>query len=45
MSKLVRVLLALLILALVGGAIFLITWDIPAPTGRIEKPIPNDRFK
>ena len=45
MSKLARIMLALLIFAVVGGAIFLITWDIPPPTGRIEKPIPNDRFK
>lgn len=28
----------------VGGAIFLATWDIPAPVASVEKVIPNDRF-
>lgn len=34
----------LLILILAGGAVFLLTWDIPAPTASVEKVIPNDRF-
>jgi hypothetical protein len=29
---------------IVGGAIFLATWDIPAPVASVEKVIPNDRF-
>ncbi len=29
---------------LVGGAVVLITWDMPAPTTTIEKVIPNERF-
>ena len=29
---------------IVGGAIFLATWDIPAPVATIEKVIPDDRF-
>ena len=40
-----RVLGAVLAVALVGGAVFLATWDMPAPTATVEKVIPNDRFK
>jgi hypothetical protein len=29
---------------IVGGAVFLATWDIPAPITKIEKVIPDDRF-
>ena len=34
----------LVLLAIVGGAAFLLTWDIPAPTAPVEKVISNDRF-
>jgi hypothetical protein len=44
MSKLTRTLLALLAIVIIGGAVFLLTWDIPAPTARVEKTIPNERF-
>lgn len=37
-------LLFLILLVLAGGAAFLVTWDIPAPTAPVEKVIPNDRF-
>jgi hypothetical protein len=30
--------------ALAAGVAFLTSWDIPAPTARIEKTIPNDRL-
>jgi hypothetical protein len=30
--------------ALAAGVAFLASWDIPAPTARIEKTIPNDRL-
>ncbi len=30
--------------ALAAGVLFLARWDIPAPTARIEKTIPNDRL-
>jgi hypothetical protein len=40
-SKLI-VLAALALIA--GGAFFLVTGDLPAPTGTIEKIIPDDRF-
>jgi len=36
----------LAVLALIAGtAIFLATWDIPAPVAQVEKVIPNDRFE
>lgn len=34
----------LIAVALAGGAIFLLTWDIPAPSERVETTIPDDRF-
>jgi hypothetical protein len=37
--------MVLFVLALIAGsAIFLSTWDIPAPVADVEKVIPNDRF-
>ncbi len=45
MSKLARLVLIALVVALVGVGIFLATWDIPAPTAPVEKVIPNDRLR
>ncbi len=28
----------------VGGGVFLATWDIPAPVNKIERTIPDDKF-
>lgn len=36
------IVIALVLLA--GGAIFLASWDIPAPSAEVEKTIPNSRF-
>jgi hypothetical protein len=44
MSRLLAIFLALLVLLVVGGGIFLATWDIPAPKSKVEKVIPNDRL-
>lgn len=41
LSRLVMLTVAVLIL---GGAVFLATWDIPAPVSTVEKVIPDDRF-
>ncbi len=38
------ILVCLLVLAIGGFLVFLGVWDIPAPTARIEKVIPNDRI-
>lgn len=34
----------IVVVALVGGAIFFATWDIPPPSAKVEKVLPNDRF-
>jgi hypothetical protein len=44
MKILSRIILFLIIAVIAGGAIFLVTWDIPAPTSQIEQPIPDSRF-
>jgi hypothetical protein len=36
-----RILLLLILVLLLGGAIFLITWDIPPPTAQVEEVIPE----
>ena len=43
-GKLLKYTIVILIVALAAGAVFLATWDIPAPTHPVEKVIPNDRF-
>ena len=43
MSTVTRTLLAALLVVLLGGVLFLVTWDIPPPTARIERPIPDER--
>lgn len=44
MSKLSRVLLVVGIVVVAGGSAILYKWEPPAPTGRVEKVIANDRF-
>ena len=44
MSTLIRVLLVALLVVLLGGMIFLVTWDIPPPTVTIERPIADERL-
>lgn len=39
-----QIVFILLLLILVGGAVFLLNWDIPAPSAMVEKVIPNERF-
>ena len=39
-----RIILAVVAVVLIGGAVFLATWDIPAPSRQVEKTLPNDRF-
>jgi len=44
MSKFYLFVFLMLLAIVVGGAAFLATWDIPPPTNRVEKVLPNDRF-
>lgn len=41
---LTRVLVILVLAVIVGGGIFLATWDMPPPSAQVEKTIPNERF-
>lgn len=38
-----RIVLVSLAVLLLGGAVFLATWDIPAPSAPVEKVISNDK--
>jgi Flp pilus assembly protein CpaB len=44
MRKLSLVLIVLVFGALVAGALFLATWDIPPPSATVEKVLPDERF-
>jgi hypothetical protein len=44
MSTLNRILLVLVLVAVLGGGVFLVTWEIPPPTARVERILPDDRF-
>ena len=45
MKSMPRIMVMAVLLIIAGGAIFLVTWDVPAPLAQVEKVIPNDRFK
>ncbi len=44
MNRLTLIAVAVVVVALAGGAIFLATWNIPAPSAKVEKVLPNARF-
>ena len=44
MSKALYIALAIVLLALVGGAAFLAAWDIPPPSKSVERVLPDERF-
>jgi len=44
MSKFAITIAALVLLILVGGAVFLATWNIPPPSAPVEKVISNERL-
>lgn len=43
-SRVLLVVSALVVVGIAGAVVFLGMRNIPAPTARIEKVIPNDRF-
>ena len=45
MKKLSTLIFILVIASLVGGGLFLSSWDIPAPQTKVEKVIPDERFQ
>ena len=44
MKGISRIVLLVVLAVLIGGGVFLATWDIPAPVATIEKVIPDERF-
>ncbi|WP_166646441.1 hypothetical protein [Zavarzinia compransoris] len=44
MSKILVIVAAILLTAVVGGAIYLATFDPPVSRERVEQVLPNDRF-
>lgn len=44
MSTINRIVLVLLLVVLLGGTVFLMTWEMPPPTARIERVIPDDQL-
>jgi hypothetical protein len=44
MSKIAGMLVVLVLAVVVGGGIFLATFDLPPPSAKIEKVIPDDRL-
>ena len=44
MSALMKALILILALVLAGGALFLVSWDMPPPSEKVEKVIPNERI-
>jgi len=45
MSSITRAVVVLLLVVVIGGAVALAMWDIPAPSTKVEKVIPDDRFR
>ncbi len=44
MLRISTVLILFLLTSLAGGALFLATWDIPAPSAPVERVLPDDNF-
>lgn len=44
MSSVTRIIVILVVLLVLGGAVALATMNIPAPTTKVEKVIPDDRL-
>lgn len=44
MSKIAAVLVVLVFAVIVGGGIFLATFDLPPPSAKVEKVIPDDKL-
>jgi hypothetical protein len=44
MARFVLIALAVLVVIVIGGAGFLMIWDIPAPSERVERVIPDAKL-
>ena len=45
MSRITRIVIILVLVVVVGAAAALAMWDIPAPSAKVEKVIPDERFQ
>jgi len=45
MRRLTTLFLFLVLAGVIGGAVFLATWEIPAPSAPVEIVVPDDRFE
>ncbi len=44
MKNISRLVFLLVVVSVVGGGVFLATWDIPPPVKKVERTLPDDRF-
>jgi hypothetical protein len=44
MSTINRLFMVLLLVLVLGGTVFLVTWEIPPPTSRVERILPDETF-
>ena len=44
MAKLGGLLLLMMVTLILGGTAFLAVWDIPPPTAKVERTLPDDSF-
>tara|TARA_A100001037_G_scaffold114908_1_gene104691 strand:+ start:1062 stop:1202 length:141 start_codon:yes stop_codon:yes gene_type:complete len=44
MKKLASFVIVGALIVLVGGGLFLATWQIPVPATKVERTLPDDRF-
>ncbi len=44
MRKFILIAAAVVVVIVVGGAAALMLWDVPAPTAKVERVIPDARF-
>lgn len=44
MKSISKVIILLAVALVLGGGTFLVTWDFPAPSSKVEKVLPDDRF-
>jgi hypothetical protein len=44
MATINRLFLVLLLVLVLGGTVFLVTWEIPPPTARVERILPDETF-
>jgi hypothetical protein len=44
MSTIHRLFFVLLLVLVLGGTVFLVTWEIPPPTARVERVLPDETF-